>query len=156
MSYSTISPDDIRGREILRKAVQEAREEAERKRGMVKPQVQQDIHDFYAGTDGIHFSGTKIKVHPRDHKRITAKKKRIQEMEALGIDQEIIDFAKRELEKDLTYLLAASYRAPKKIEVADHREEEKKEGLGARIKGIFGKSEDSEEVYEYEVVDEDE
>jgi hypothetical protein len=154
--YTTISPAEIRGREILRIAVEEARIEAERKREMVKPQVQDELHDFLAGTDGIHFSGSSIQVSHRDHKRITQQKKRIEEMEALHFDPELIEFARRELRRDLTYLLSASYRAPKRLEVADHHEKEEKRadnGIWSRL-GRFGRKKKEEDVV-VEVVEEE-
>lgn len=148
---SPISAEEMRGREAVRRAAQEAREEAERKFQLGLPHVQKDNAEFYASTDGVHHSGVKIKVHPHDHKRIIKKEKRIQEMEALGFGQDIIDFAQRDLDAKRTYLRAASYRGPTHLVVEDHHEEAEKEEKEGKLRSWFGRSRKKEKA-EIEVV----
>lgn len=150
----TISPDEIRGREILRKAVEEAREEERRKHKLLEGQVQEGTDKFLHGTDGIHHAGVKIDVEKRHIRSIVDKYKRIQTMKALGLDGGVIEHAERELERDRTILLAASFRGPKRLVIEEHREDREKKGsfLDKIVERL--KSKKKEKTVEVEVLEE--
>lgn len=151
MSFSTISPDEIRGREAVRGAVEEARKEQRRKRELLKGVVQEKMDKFLHGTDGIHHSGVQIKVEKRHMVSVVNQEKRIKTMRRIWSNgegknatldpeaQEVIDHAEDKLTRDFSILEAASFRGPQVVEIADHREAEKKRGLGESLKGFFGR-----------------
>lgn len=150
MSYGTISPDEIRGREAVRKAIEETREEQRRKHTLLKGEVQEGTDKFLHGTDGVHFSGVRIDVEKKHLRSITDQEKRIATMRALGMSKEVIEHNERKLRRDRTILLAASFRGPQRVEITDHREGEKKQSIGSQLRGLFGRLK-KDEVIEVEM-----
>lgn len=155
MAYSQISPDEIRGREAVRKAVEEARQEQRRKHQLLEGEVQKGTDKFLHGTDGVSFSGVTIDVEKKDLRSIIDKEKRIETMTRLGTDEKgkldpewasVIVHAQSKLVRDRTILLAASFRGPQRLELTDHREPLKKQGLGAQLRGMFGRVKENEVV----------
>lgn len=151
MSYPTISPDEVRGREAVRNAIKEAEERQRRKHQLLEGEVQEGTDKFLHGTDGVFWSGTKIAVEKRHLRAITDQEKRIDTMIRLGLSPEVIEHAKAKLKRDRTILLAASFKAPHTVEIADHREEKRKSTIGSQLRGLFGFEQKPDEVIEVEV-----
>lgn len=150
MSWSSISPDEIRGREAVRKAVEEARQEQRRKHKLLEGEVQEGTDKFLHGTDGVHFSGVKILVEKKHLRSITDQEKRIETMKDLGMDEDVIKHAQKKLKRDRTLLLCASFRGPSRVEITDHREERREQGLGSKLRGLFGGRATKDEIIEVE------